>query len=100
MRSLTLSLAMVAVSSAGLFAAGTRAVRTVPVRLPAVETPALKALPTCWPATPGIVPPIALGGFESFEPAAAVELDLGPPHKSRTTVGGWIDVGYRGGVGQ
>ena len=45
-----------------------------------------------------LLQPIAMRDFETFEPAPKFELDLGLPKALRTTVGGWIAVGYHSGA--
>jgi hypothetical protein len=82
-----------------------------PVRLPAVAPSAAKQAqesPTASvrgpieppSASPGplLFQPIADRDFRVFEPAPAVELDLGLPKGSTTRVGGWVEFGYHGGV--
>ena len=72
-------------------AAGPYSSRAIPapVRLPPVHSAR---------ATPIIVEPISLSDFGTFAPAPVVDLDLGLPKGPRTTVGGWISVGYQGGA--
>jgi hypothetical protein len=86
-------IALIAVLSADCLAAGPPMARTVPapVRLPAVASTAAAA-PT------SLLQPMAMCDFESFEPAPMFDLDLGLPKAPRTTVGGWIAVGYHSGA--
>jgi hypothetical protein len=93
MRVLAGCIALIAVLYADCLATGPPTARTVPapVRLPAV-TSMVAVAPT------PLLQPIAMRDFESFEPAPMFDLDLGLPKAPRTTVGGWIAVGYHSGA--
>jgi len=93
MRILAGCIALIAVLSVDCLAAGPPTARTVPapVRLPAVTSAAVVA------PTP-LLQPIDTCDFETFEPAPMFELDMGLPKAPRTTVGGWIAVGYHSGA--
>jgi hypothetical protein len=47
---------------------------------------------------PLLLQPIADGDFRVFEPAPAVDLDLGLPKAPKTNFGGWVAFGHHGGV--
>jgi hypothetical protein len=47
---------------------------------------------------PVLIQPIADADLELFEPTPAIELDLGLSQSTKTTIGGWIEVGYHGGA--
>jgi hypothetical protein len=93
MRVLAGCILLIAGMPAFCLAVGPPTARTVPapVRLPAVTSAAAVA------PTP-LLQPIAMRDFESFEPTPLFELDLGLPMAPRTTVGGWIAVGYHSGA--
>ncbi len=51
------------------------------------------------PLQPSYFAPLASEDFQPYEPLPELELDLSPAQGEggKTTVGGWIEVGYHGG---